>query len=302
MMLLTVAAAGSTFFAVALITLWALRGAPRPVDARVRALAFAEARPHTRQPFDERVIAPLVRAFGTAVAAALPPAFVRRTERRLVLAGRPLATPAFFALVVGLGGLLAGAYVALAVGAFPRPAVVSLLPAAPLGVLGAFLPVFWLSAKASARQAAILRRLPDSLDLLTLCVQAGLGLEGALRRVAEKQSGPLADELRQLLREIGLGKSRRDALLDFAARTGIDDVRALAGALNQAEQMGTSLASVLQVQSERLRVARRQRAEQEARRAPVKMVFPLVFCLMPSLFIFILGPILIDAVQFLNGR
>ena len=148
----------------------------------------------------------------------------------------------------------------------------------------------------------MIKGLPDSLDLLTICVEAGLGLDQAFQRVTEKQSGPLADEIHQMLREIGLGKARRQALLDLAERTDIEDIRSFANAVIQTEQLGTSLAQVLRVQAQRLRVRRRQRAEQEARRAPVKMVFPLVFCLMPSLFIFILGPIIVNLVDYLTGQ
>ena len=148
----------------------------------------------------------------------------------------------------------------------------------------------------------MLAALPDSLDLLTICLEAGLSLDGAFHQVAEKQGGPLVEELRNMLREIGLGKARRQALLDLADRTDIEDVHTLVNAIIQAEQMGTSLAPVLRAQSQRLRVRRRQRAEQEARRAPVKMVFPLVFCLMPSLFIFILGPLIVSVVDFLAGQ
>lgn len=129
-----------------------------------------------------------------------------------------------------------------------------------------------------------------------------MSLDAAFHQIAEKQGGPLVDELRRMLREIGLGKTRRDALLDLADRTQLDDVQTLVGAIIQAEHMGTSLAPILGVQAQRLRVRRRQRAEQEARRAPVKMVFPLVFCLMPSLFIFILGPLVVSVVDFLAGQ
>ena len=132
----------------------------------------------------------------------------------------------------------------------------------------------------------MVKALPDSMDLLTICVEAGLGLDAAFHRVAEKQSGPLADEIRHMLREIGLGKARRQALLDLAGRTDINDLRIFGNAVIQAEQMGTGLANVLRVQAKQLRIRRRQRVEQEAMRVPVKMVFPLIICLMPSLFIF----------------
>jgi tight adherence protein C len=209
---------------------------------------------------------------------------------------------AFFALALAVAAsLVAGSLVLLVAASDGPPPAGALLVVPFAGALGAFLPVFWLSSQAKARQAAMERSLPDSLDLLTVCVEAGLGLDAAFRQVAEKQHGPLADEVRQMLREIGVGKARRDALLDLAARTDLDDVRSFVNAVIQAEQLGTSLARVLRAQAQRLRTRRRQRAEQEARRAPVKMVFPLVFCLMPSLFIFILGPVIVQVIEFLQS-
>jgi tight adherence protein C len=227
---------------------------------------------------------------------------VGRTQTRLVLAGNPMRPTAFYALVLIMGAVFAGIYVLLVFAATDSfPSLVVLLPGLLLGVMGAYLPIFWLSSQAKGRQKEILKGLPDSMDLLTVCVEAGLSLDAAFQRVTEKQTGPFVDEVRQMLREIGLGKTRRQALLDMANRVDIDDVRSFVTAIVQAEQLGTSIAQVLRVQSQRLRVRRRQRAEQEARRAPVKMVFPLVLCLMPSLFIFILGPIIINVVEYLNS-
>jgi len=303
-MLLSLSIAFFTFGSLAALAAWMFQGAPQTADARVRALgpspsgtaALASA------PFGHRVVAPLVESFGQRLASLLPSAFVRRTERRLVVAGQPMRPAAFFALALAVASLLALGYLAVVLSLADGPPPAGALLLVPfLAVLGGFLPVFWLSAQAKGRQAAMARALPDSLDLLTVCVEAGLGLDAAFRQVAEKQAGPLADEIRQMLREIAVGKARRDALLDLGERTGLDDVRSFANAVIQAEQLGTSLARVLRAQAQRLRVRRRQRAEQEARRAPVKMVFPLVFCLMPSLFIFILGPIIVTLVEFLNG-
>jgi tight adherence protein C len=252
-------------------------------------------------PFRRRIVAPLIETLGSRLAALLPAAFLRRTERRLLLAGQPAGATTFYAAIVVTGALFAGSYFALIfVASHGAPPLIALLAGVIFAGLGLYLPVFWLAARAKARQSAMLRSLPDTLDLLTLCVEAGLGLEGALYRVVEKQSSPLADEVRQVLREVGLGKSRRDALFDLAERTQLDDVRSLATSLVQAEQLGTSAAKVLRAQAQRLRTRRRQRAEQDARRASVRMVFPLVFCLMPSLFMFILGPIIVSLYDFLS--
>jgi len=290
------------FATLACVGLWLVLGIQRrPADQRMRALAQSRAQGgRGGLPFQARVIAPVIESIGKMMAALLPKAFVRRTEQRLILAGSPMKPLTFFALMLGTGGALAGGYLALLMFWSESPSLIAYLVAPLLGLGGAMMTVLWLSTKARNRQAEMLRALPDSMDLLTVCVEAGLGLDAAFHRVAEKQSGPLVDEIRQMLREIGLGKARRDALLDFAARTQLEDTLAFANAVIQAEQLGTSLAGILRAQSQRLRVRRRQRAEQEARRAPVKMVFPLVLCLMPSLMIIILGPMFVRFSEFLT--
>ncbi len=303
-MIVDLAAALFLFLALSLAAAWVARIARRPAEARLRSLAAGrQAGPgFATVPFERRVLLPMIESTGHAASSLLPGAFLRRTEQRLLLAGQPMKSGVFYALVLTLASLLGGGYFAIAVAASGgMPGGIALLPGVCFGFLGAYLPLFWLSTQASARQTTMTRSLPDSFDLLMICVEAGLGLDAAFHRVAEKQSGPFADELRQMLREIGLGKTRKQALLDLADRTGLDDVRGFAHAIIQAEQLGTNVGQVLRVQAQRMRVRRRQRAEQEARRAPVKMVFPLVLCLMPSLFIFILGPIIVTLVEYLGS-
>ena len=132
--------------------------------------------------------------------------------------------------------------------------------------------------------------IPDTLDLLTISVRAGLGFDAALGKVVEKLKGPLSDEFRRALAEVRVGKARRDALRDIVPRTEVPPLTNFIGAIIQAEQLGVSITKVLQVQSEQLRIERRQRAEEMAAKAPIKMLFPLVGCIFPSLFIVILGP------------
>jgi tight adherence protein C len=147
---------------------------------------------------------------------------------------------------------------------------------------------------------AIWKSLADAFDLITVSVEAGLGLDAALRHVSEKLHGPLADEIRQMLREVGMGRPRREALEDMAQRIDLRELEGFVNAVIQAEQLGTSLGRVLRAQSAALRVRRRQRAEEIARKAPVKMVFPLVLCLMPAFFIVVLGPIFVRLVNYLS--
>jgi len=161
---------------------------------------------------------------------------------------------------------------------------------AALAGMGAYLPKMWLGGRVKGRQKAIGKSLPDAFDLIVTCVEAGLGLEAALARVAEKTPGPFGEELAICLREVSLGKLRREALKELAERTGVPDLTGFINAVVQAESMGTSIGTVLRVQAEQMRMKRRQRAEQQAHAAPVKMMFPLVLCLFPTLFIVILGP------------
>ena len=160
-------------------------------------------------------------------------------------------------------------------------------------LVGFMMPQMWLKQRVGARQTAIIKSLPDAFDLITTCVEAGLGLDAALTRVAEKVEGPFADELTRTLKDIGLGKQRRLALRELGDRTGVPDLVTFVNAVVQAEQMGSSVGTVLRVQAEQLRVRRRQRAEEQAYKAPVKMIFPLILCIFPTLFIVILGPAVI---------
>jgi tight adherence protein C len=168
--------------------------------------------------------------------------------------------------------------------------------------MGFFLPDYWLSRRIRQRRKAILLAIPDTLDLLTISVRAGLGFDAALGKVVEKTEGPLADEFKRSLTEIRVGKTRRESLRDIVGRTEVPALTNFIGAIIQAEQLGVSISKVLQVQSEQLRIERRQRAEEAAAKAPIKMLFPLVGCIFPSMFIVILGPaIILIAVNMGNG-
>ena len=158
------------------------------------------------------------------------------------------------------------------------------------GALGYMAPEFWLGRKIRARSTAMVLQLPDALDLLTISVEAGLGFDAALAKVVEKMEGPLIDEFRQALAEVRMGRQRRDALRDVASRADAQSVSNFIGAIVQAEQLGVPIAKVLQIQSQQLRIERRQRAEEAAAKAPVKMLFPMVGCIFPTIFIVILGP------------
>jgi tight adherence protein C len=165
------------------------------------------------------------------------------------------------------------------------------------GAVGYIAPEFWLGKKVAARGLAMTLQLPDALDLLTISVEAGLGFDAALAKVVEKMEGPLVDEFRQALAEVRMGRTRREALRDVAERADAQPISNFIGAIVQAEQLGVPIAKVLQIQSNQLRIERRQRAEEAAAKAPVKMLFPMVGCIFPTIFIVILGPAVVTVMS-----
>ena len=169
--------------------------------------------------------------------------------------------------------------------ALAAPSITVLMVLIIRAIVGAYAPFAWLRARVSGRQSEIRKELPDFLDLLTLCVESGLGLDAAFRNVSAEMAGPISAEIQQMLHEVDLGKPRREALEDMASRISLAEVDVVVNATVQSQQMGTSLAQTLRAQTRLLRQRRRQRAEQVARQASVKMAFPLVLFLMPSLFL-----------------
>jgi tight adherence protein C len=274
------------------------RAAMDPVQARLSQLGTMQAQNleelELQAPLFDRTLRPLAGRLSGIGKRLSSPSKVGRTERRLAMAGNPgnLRTVDFLGLKVLLAGIFSvGALLILGVvfGNF----VFGFFAGIGFALLGFVLPDFWLGRHVSDRKKRILRAVPDTLDLLTISVRAGLGFDGALAKVVEKTSGPLADEFRRVLAEVRMGKARRDALRDVVARTDVPALTNFIGAIIQAEQLGVAISKVLQIQSEQLRIERRQRAEELAAKAPIKMLFPLVGCIFPSMFIVILGPAII---------
>jgi tight adherence protein C len=164
-------------------------------------------------------------------------------------------------------------------------------------VLGFVIPGMALRSMVDRRKQAILKKLPDALDLMTICVEAGLAFNGAMQRVAEKWDDPLANEFSRVLQEMQLGKSRRQALRDMVDRMEVPDVTSFIAAILQADQLGGGVAKILRIQSEQMRIRRRQRAEEKAQQAPVKMLFPLVFLIFPSVLMVLLGPAILQVMR-----
>lgn len=245
--------------------------------------------------FTARVIVPIFRKLFEMVAALLPGDISAAREAKLRQAGLSgqAASGAFFAAKLLLGmalGMLASLYMSA-----------SLLFVIFFFFLGWSLPELYLMSRRSRREEEIERTLPDTLDLLTVSVEAGLGFDGAVLKVAEKSKGLLATEFQLLLKENKMGKNRRDSLRDMAARLGNESITSFAGAIIQAEQLGISFANVLRLQAEQVRRRRRQRIEEAAMKAPVKMLIPLVLFIFPTIFIVLLGPAALRLIALFQG-
>lgn len=224
-----------------------------------------------------------------SIALRLSPAGVAyRLQRRLDLAGNPPTwTPDRVLAAKGLG-LLAAAALGALVG---FRSVGWLITGLAVGaVFGFFLPDLLLLNAGQKRQEKIRRALPDALDMLTVCVEAGLGFDAALAQVARNTTGPLAQECARVLQEMQIGKSRNEALRALTDRTTVSELRAFVSALAQAGELGVPIASVLREQAREMRIRRRQRAEEQAQKVPVKILFPLIACLFPAMFVVIIGP------------
>jgi tight adherence protein C len=299
--LLPVVVAGAAALAILLIFV-GLAGSRSvdPVQARLTQLGTIQARNleelELQQPFMERTLRPLMARLSGYVARVTSTSFTEQTAKRLALAGNPgnLRTADWLG-IKAIGAVIGGVLLFVLFGL--SNLLVGILLSMVGAVMGYIVPEFWLGGRIRARQHAILLQIPDALDLLTISVRAGLGFDAALGKVVEKMQGPLTDEFQRALAEVRVGKARREALRDIIPRTEVAPLSNFIGAIIQAEQLGVSISKVLQVQSEQLRIERRQRAEEMAAKAPIKMLFPLVGCIFPALFIVILGPALILIVK-----
>ncbi len=216
---------------------------------------------------------------------------LERTAHKLELAGSPgNISAAEFWVIRGLVTVLLSGLFFVILTRFGQDPGRRILFTAIVTIIGFFLPSMYLSAMVSRRQEAIVKKFPDALDLMSICVDAGLTFDGAMARVDEKWEDPLAREFGRVIYEVQLGKSRRQALRDMSNRMDVSDVGSFVAAILQAEHLGVSISKVLRIQSEQMRIRRRQRAEEKAQKAPVKMLFPMVFLIFPSMFIVLLGP------------
>ena len=283
------------FFGVLLVVMgWAGAAKPKPIEERLRQFA-----PRTKsleelefeQPFSERFLRPILQALSKLVSRNTPGNVMDTAQKRLLHAGNPNnLTVADFMGIKGLVAFLLAA-LGLAIGIVTGASVLfDLLIFLLLGGLGFLLPDFWLGSKVRQRRNQIQKALPDAIDLLSISVEAGLGFDAAMNRLVEKTRSELAYEFARVISEMRVGVPRRDALKSLADRTGVQDLSVFVTAIVQAEQLGASIVSVLRIQSNEMRIRRRQRAEVLAHQAPIKMLFPMAFLIFPPMFVVILGP------------
>jgi len=242
------------------------------------------------KPLAQRTVGPIVIKISDFLKRFTPAGYMDKKQHLIVLAGNPgnLDAPSFVVIkmLTSLAGLVAAFFLVEYGSDGLQRTFLFVMPI----VLGFFGPDAWLRRRIDERSHTMLRALPDVLDLLVISVEAGLGFDSALSRVVATVPGPLSEEFFRMLQETRVGVSRRDAMRHLMDRTDLDELRSFMLAMIQAEAFGVTIARVLRVQADEMRVKRRQRAQEKAFAAPVKLVFPLVFCIFPALFIVLLGP------------
>lgn len=223
--------------------------------------------------------------------------YEQRVQRRLDMAGNPRAWTPERMLALKGAGLVVGVLLGLLVGAKHGSAGVILIPAG-LGAFGFFVPDIFVTNLGQKRQIDLQRALPDALDMLTVCVEAGMGFDSAMNRVARNLEGPAADEFGRVLQEMQFGMSRADALRSLVNRTDVAELRVFVSAMIQSTELGISMGEALRQQAKEMRIKRRQRAEEKAQKLQVKLLAPLITCLLPAMFIVVLGPAIIELAHF----
>ncbi len=297
--------AGLVFLGILLVVGSMLMGQELdPVQARlqqiaVRARTLEEL--ELQRPIAERTLKPIINSISRLIGRFYPANTVRGVELKLKRAGMENTSTEFFLGVKGFAAV---------VGAIALSAILNLMTndltwtiAGLFGgiVLGFMAPDFYLTSKAGGRGSGIRDQLPDALDLLTISVEAGLGFDAAIVKVTEKMKGPLTEEFKRAAGEQRIGKSRQEALKGISERVEVKELQNFISAIVQADQLGVSMSKVLRIQSEQMRMERRQRAEEKAARAPILIMLPTVGCIFPSLFIVILAPAALSAMSSCSG-
>jgi tight adherence protein C len=245
------------------------------------------------QPFRDRVIIPLARNLGEFALRLTPQNALQSLNKKLELANTSARLDAtLFLSIQVIVAVLFGAIVftVFRIGSLQWPFGRIFLVGSIFALLGFYFPQLWLTSRIQRRQKSVRMGLPDALDLLTICVEAGLGFDAAMSKVSEKWDNELSLAFARVIQEIQLGKLRREALRDMADRIGISEMTSFVAAVIQSEVLGVSMAKILRIQSDQMRIKRRQRAEEEAHKAPIKMIIPMGLLIFPSLMIVLLSP------------
>jgi tight adherence protein C len=250
-----------------------------------------------QRPFSERVLRPAIERLGSMLSRSTPQKARQDLFNKLELAGRPgNLTPEDFVAVRLVAAAIMAA-LGFLIGLLLANPVYLVIALAGGAILGYFLPVIWLRQKVDARRTEIQKGLPDALDLLVICVDAGLGFDAALARVTDKYHNALSDLLSKALREVSLGRPRLEALDEMGRNSGVEDLHNFMQAVIQSEQFGTGIGKILRIQADEMRRKRRQRAQERGAQATLKMMLPMVGCIFPTLWIVLLGPAVLILMQ-----
>jgi tight adherence protein C len=275
-----------------------------PVQARLQQIAV---RPRTleelelQRPLSERTLKPVIQGISRLIGRFYPTNTVKAITLKLKRAGMEDTSTEFFLGVKGFSAVVGAVAASSLLNLMTSDltwTIVGLFAGLFLGFLA---PDYYLTTKAGGRGNGILEQLPDALDLLTISVEAGLGFDAAIVKVTEKMKGPLTEEFKRAAGEQRIGKSRQEALRGISERVEVKELQSFISAIIQADQLGVSMSKVLRIQSEQLRIERRQRAEEKAARAPILIMLPTVGCIFPSLFIVILAPAALSAMASCSG-
>jgi tight adherence protein C len=280
----------ATLFGMRMVVVSRSRKATAVLQGQLESAGVEVSAGRTDGTFGERVVSPSMARLSAVVDRYTPSGIRDATAHRLVLAGNPRGmTPELFMLIrvlATVGGAAFGYYV----GVIRGPYLLGVFWVPFMGYAGYLVPGHWLDGRATKRQEAIRRDLADMIDLLTISVEAGLSFDAALLHARRGMAGPLADEIGRLLHEMQLGAPRIEAMRRLSDRTAVDELKSFVLAMVQADVFGVSVANVLRGQSLELRTKRRQRAEEKAMKTPVKLLFPMIICILPALLVVIVGP------------
>lgn len=250
------------------------------------------------RPFSERVLRPIMENIGKGLLRLAPNEMINNFERKIIMAGKPkdwgvknwLGFQAF--MTIGVPVIILIVFIQMHLDY--KNLIFMTFATASIGML---YPNMTLNSRIRKRQAEIMKTLPDIMDLLTVSVEAGLTFDSALSKVVEKMSGSLSKEFGIVLQELKVGKSKKESMFEMADRLGVQDLRSFVGAVVQADQLGVSLGRVLRIQSEQIRQNRKQRIQEKAMKAPIKMLIPMIIFIFPSIFIVLLGPVVINLLK-----